>query len=148
MMSTLTLADLTLEDLLPHRDGMLFVREVLEVDSRKARTLFVVDKSWPMADEHGVHPLILVELAAQTAGVCNGWDRIQTNGLDSNQMGWLVAIKKADFFIDFLPFGSIVTGTAENTYSFENLREVSCELHLNDQLIGQAILQLFQANEQ
>lgn len=143
----MTLSDLTLEDLLPHRDGMLFVREVLEVDSNNARTLFLVDKSWPMADEQGVHPLILVELAAQTAGVCNGWDRIQTNGLDSNQMGWLVGIKKADFFIDSLPFGSIVTGTAENTHSFENLREVSCELYMNEQLIGKVTLLLFQANE-
>ena len=143
----MTLSDLTLEDLLPHRDGMLFVREVLEVDSRNARALFLVDKSWPMADEQGVHPLILVELAAQTAGVCNGWDRIQTNGLDSNQMGWLVGIKKADFFIDSLPFGRTIIGTAENTYIFENLREVSCALYMNDQMIGKATLLLFQANE-
>ncbi|MBU4262438.1 MAG: hypothetical protein KKC76_11305 [Proteobacteria bacterium] len=143
----MTLSDLILEDLLPHRDGMLLVREVLEVDSRMARALFLVDKSWPMADDQGVHPLIMVELAAQTAGVCNGWERIRTKGLDSNKMGWLVAIKKAEFFIDFLPFGASVTGTAENTYSFENLREVSCELRLNDQVIGKVILQVFQVDQ-
>lgn len=146
-MGTMTLSDLILEDLLPHRDGMLLVREVLEVDSRMARALFLVDKSWPMADDQGVHPLIMVELAAQTAGVCNGWERIRTKGLDSNKMGWLVAIKKAEFFIDFLPFGASVTGTAENTYSFENLREVSCELRLNDQVIGKVILQVFQVDQ-
>lgn len=147
-MSTTTLSELTLEDLLPHRGDMLLVKEVLEVDSKTARTLFLVDKSWPMADDHGVHPLILVELAAQTAGVCNGWERIKTHGLDSNQMGWLVAIKKADFFIDFLPFGSIIIARAENTYSFENLREVSCELHVDNKMIGSVTLQLFQANHQ
>lgn len=147
-MSTIALSDLTLEDLLPHRSGMLFVKEVLEVDSKKARALFLVEKSWPMADDRGVHPLILAELAAQTAGVCNGWNRIQTQGLNSNQTGWLVGIKKADFFIDSLPFGSTILGRAANTYSFENLREVSCELHMNDRLIGRAILQLFQANQQ
>ncbi len=147
-MHTPTLSDLTLEDLLPHRGNMLLVKEVLAVDSRNAQALFAVEQSWPMADGQGVHPLILVELAAQTAGVCNGWGRIQTQGRDSNQMGWLVAIKKADFFIDSLPFGAIITARAENTYSFENLREVSCELHMDDQLIGRATLQLFQANEQ
>ena len=147
-MSTTTLSDLTLEDLLPHRGNMLLVKEILEVDSKTARALFLVDSSWPMADENGVHPLILVELAAQTAGVCNGWDRIQTKGRDSNQMGWLVGIKKADFTVDSLPFGSIITARSENTYSFENLREVSCELAMDNQIIGRATLQLFQAGEQ
>jgi predicted hotdog family 3-hydroxylacyl-ACP dehydratase len=144
----MTLSGLTLEDLLPHRNGMLFVSEVLEVDSENARTLFRVEKSWPMADERGVHPLILVELAAQTAGVCHGWERIRTKGRDSNQMGWLVAIKKAEFFIDSLPFGGTVTGRTANTYSFENLREVTCELYMNGRLIGTATLQLFQADGQ
>jgi len=68
----------------------------------------VADGRWA-----GVHPLILVELAAQTAGVCNGWGRIQTQGRDSSQMGWLVAIKKAEFFIYSLPFGAMITARAE-----------------------------------
>lgn len=147
-MNTLTLSDLTLEDLLPHRGAMLLVGEVLAVDSRNATALFLVDTSWPMADEHGVHPLILVEMAAQTAGICNGWGRIQTKGRDSEQMGWLVAIKKAEFFIDSLPFGGVITAAAENTYSFESLREVSCELSMDNQIIGKTTLQLFQANQQ
>ncbi len=142
------LADITLEDLLPHRDGMLLISEIVEVDSDHARTRCLVQKSWPTADSEGVHPLILVEIAAQTAGVCNGWGRIQSKGLDSNQMGWLVGVKKADFFVDTLPLGALITATAENTYSFESLREVSCELRLNDAVIGQAILQLFQADQQ
>jgi len=144
-METLPLNDLTLEDLLPHRDGMMFVDEVLEVDRTHARTICRVDRYWPMADAQGVSSLILVELAAQTAGVCNGWDRIQTKGLDSDQMGWLVGVKKAEFFIDYLPFGGKIIATAENINSFENLREVSCQQYLDDKLIGRIILQLFQA---
>lgn len=146
-MPTPALSDLTLKDMLPHRDGMLLISEVLEVDTRQARTLSRVSRSWPMADAHGVHPLILVEIAAQTAGVCNGWERIRSKGLDSDPTGWLVAVKKADFFIDSLAFGDTVMARAENTYSFENLREVSCELHRENQTIGRATLQLFQANK-
>ena len=142
------LAGLTLEDLLPHRSPMLLLDTVLAVDGSHAVTRCVVSESWPLAGDGGVHPLILVELAAQTAGVCNGWDRIQTQGLDSNQMGWLVAIKKANFLIDILPFGGAIVARVENTYNFENLREISCELRLDDALIGQATLQLFQAREQ
>ena len=144
----LKMDDLRLEDLLPHRGRMLLVDDVVEVDSSHAVTRCVVSGSWPLVRDNAVHPLVLLELAAQTAGVCNGWDRIQTQGLDSNQMGWLVAIKKADFFINALPLGSAVIVRAENTYNFENLREISCELRLDDTLIGQATLQLFQAREQ
>ncbi len=144
-MDTLHLSDLTLKDLLPHRGLMMFVDEVLEVDSLHAVTLCRPQKSWPMAEAGGVHSLILIELAAQTAGVCNGWDRIQTKGLDSDQLGWLVGIKGADFFLDYLPFGSSVISRAENTYNFANLREVSCVQSMDNVLIARITLQLFQA---
>ncbi|KJR97484.1 MAG: hypothetical protein VR65_24295 [Desulfobulbaceae bacterium BRH_c16a] len=144
-MNTLPLTDLSLEDLLPHRDNMILVSEVLEVDCKHALTTCRVDPLWPMADEKGVPSLILVELAAQTAGVCNGWERIQTKGRDSDPTGWLVGIKKADFFIEYLPFGGSIVCSAENINSFENLREVFCEQHLDNALIGRITLQLFQA---
>lgn len=143
-MRPITLSDVTLEDLLPHRDSMMLVEEVLDVNSQSARARFVVKKSWPMADENGVHPLLLIELAAQTAGVCNGWDRILTKGVESDRMGWLVGIKKTDFFVDSLLFGNTIIGRAENTYNFGNLREVSCELCMDGTVIGTTILQLFQ----
>lgn len=144
-MDTVKLSDLTLEDLLPHRGKMLLVNEILEVDNTHALTLCRVEKFWPMAEGSGINPLILVELAAQTAGVCNGWDRIQAQGIDSDKTGWLVGVKKAEFFIDSLSFGDTILSSANNTYSFTNLREVSCEQHLNNILIGKTTLQLFQA---
>ncbi len=144
-MNTIKLSELTLEDLLPHRGNMMFVDEVLEVDAAHAVTICRAKKSWPMADDKGVNPLILIELAAQTAGVCNGWDRIQSKGIDSDKMGWLVGIKGADFFVDCLPFGGCVRSSAENTYNFSNLREVSCEQFMDNKLIAKITLQLFQA---
>lgn len=144
-MKTTSFTNLSLEDLLPHRGPMLLVTEVLEVDAEHAVTLCRVARSWPMAEASGIHPLILIELAAQTAGVCNGWDRVQTKGLDSDKMGWLVGIKKAEFFIDFLPIGSEIISSAENSYKFESLREVACRQHLDGQLVGIMTLQLFQA---
>ncbi len=135
---------LTLEDLLPHRGVMLLVGEVLEVDSRHAVTLSTVQATWPLADPQGVPSLLCVELAAQTAGVCNGWDRIQTQGLDSNQMGWLVAVKRAEFFIDHLPLGSTIKACAENTLVFEKFREITSQLFHQDQHIASVVLQIYQ----
>jgi predicted hotdog family 3-hydroxylacyl-ACP dehydratase len=145
-MTTPSFSDLTLEDLLPQRGDMLLIQEILEVDKTEARTLCRPKPSWPMADAGGVPPLILVELAAQTAGVCNGWDRIQTKGIDSEQMGWLVGIKKADFSIDHLPFGCDIISRARNTFRFDKLREVACKQHIGDRLISRITLQLYQAN--
>ncbi len=143
-MTKVLLSDVTLEDLLPHRGNMLLVEEVLEIDVTYARTHCQVRKTWPMADMNGVPNLILVELAAQSAGVCNGWDRIKTKGMDSEQKGWLVGVKKADFYIDSLPFGAEIISKAENTFNFGNLREVSCEQHMDKKKISSITLQLFQ----
>jgi predicted hotdog family 3-hydroxylacyl-ACP dehydratase len=144
-MSAIERADLMLEDLLPHRGAMLLVGQVLEVDAIHAVTLSTVLASWPLTDARGAESLICVELAAQTAGVCNGWDRIQTQGRDSDQMGWLVAVKRADFFIDRLPLGSRVEARSENTLVFDKFREITSELHQDGQLVASVVLQLYQA---
>lgn len=144
-MNVLQAAQLELEDLLPHRGKMLLIQEVLSVDSEQASTANKVRKSWPLASDDGVDSLVLIELAAQTAGVCNGWDRIHSVGMDSDKMGWLVGIKNADITIDLLPYGVTLTASAKNTLVFENFRESSCEIFLEDQQVASITLQLFQA---
>lgn len=139
------LADLTLEDLLPHRSGMLLLDTVVEVDTTRAVTLSTVASSWPLAGPLGAPALLCIELAAQTAGVCNGWDRIQTQGRESNQMGWLVAIKRAEFHIPLLPLGAVIRAEAQNTLVFANFRENSGRLFLDGRLAAEVILQLYQA---
>ena len=138
------LSDYTLEDLLPHRENMLLVDEIISVDESHSTTRSRVARTWPMADEDGVSPLIFVELAAQAAGVCNGWGRIQQLGRDSDKMGWLVAVKRAEFHIDQLPFGLPVTAKAENTMVFDKFREVTSHLYHEDVLLAEVVLQLYQ----
>jgi predicted hotdog family 3-hydroxylacyl-ACP dehydratase len=139
------MVDFTLEDLLPHREAMLLINEIVDVDGMHAVTLSKVAPSWPMAGQDGVPPQILVELAAQTAGVCNAWLRVQKQGLKSEQMGWLVAVKRADFYVDHLPFGLQVTARAENTLAFDKFREVTSQLQHKDRLLAEVVLQLYQA---
>lgn len=143
-MNQLSDSDLTLLDLLPHRGAMLLVEDILEVDRSQAEVRCTVRPSWPMAEAGGVPALILVELAAQSAGVCNGWDRILAQGRDSEKTGWLVGIKKAEFHLDTLPYGAEIVCRAENIHNFNNLREVSCEQRWNGRLIGSMTLQLYQ----
>ncbi len=139
------LSGFVLEDLLPHRRPMLLIGEILAVDSVTAVTLSKADRTWPMAGPDGVSPLIFVELAAQTAGVCNGWERIRKQGPESDQMGWLVGVKRAEFHVDLLPFDLPVTARARNTLAFEKFREVTSQLHHKDHLLAEVVLQLYQA---
>lgn len=144
-MNTFYQSGLSIEDLIPHRESMLLIDEVIEVDSSFAVTSSVIADGWPLSDDTGVHPLILVEIAAQAAGVCNGWDRIKIKGKESDKMGFLVAIKSAKFFVEQISFGDEIIARAENAFDFGNLREVSCTLYCREENIAEVILQLFQA---
>lgn len=137
-------ANLRIEDLLPHRGTLLLIEQVLEVTAAHARTLSTVRPEWPLTDARGAQSLICVELAAQTAGVCNGWSRIRSQGLDSDQSGWLVAVKQADFFVDRLPLGGRIEARAENTLVFDKFREVASQLSLDGRRTASVVLQLLQ----
>ena len=142
---TTEVSTLCLADLLPHRGNMLLIDDILEADESHAVTSTVISEFFPLLSEEGVDPLIMVELAAQTAGVCNGLDRIKAQGKDSSTMGWLVGIKRARFYIDCIPLGSTVVTRSENSHKYDNLREVSSVLHMEDIVIGELTLQLFKA---
>ena len=135
----------SLEELLPHRGRMLLVHEIVEMGTSHAVTKSVISDSFPLLTKDGVDPLIMVELAAQTAGVCNGLDRIQSMGKEATSMGWLVGVKRASFFIDSIPVGSTVVTGSKNVHNYDNLREVFSEVHMDGALIGEITLQLFKA---
>lgn len=136
----------SLEDILPHRGAMSLIDDVIIVEENYAVTEAIVSKSYPMADSRGVSPLILVELAAQTAGVCNGLSKLKTEGKDSSRKGWLVGVKRAQFFVDdSIAIGSRLVIRSENRHEFDMLREVFCVVHLGEVLLSEITLQLIQA---
>ncbi len=93
-------AGIRIEDLLPQRDRMLLIDEIIAVDDERAVTAATVTDQWPFYDANGVNPIVLIELVAQTAGVSNGWFRIKQRGKDSEKKGWLVGIKQSRFFVE------------------------------------------------
>lgn len=123
---------------------MLLIDDILEVDDTHAVTSSVIKKSYPLTNANGAEALIMVEFAAQTAGVCNGLDRIKAKGVDSSKMGWLVGIKRAQLHVDRIPMGITVRTRSENIHNYDNLREVSAVLHMDETLIGEITLQLYQ----
>lgn len=134
------------EDILPHREGMLLIDEIISVEDTYAVTETVIKESHPMAEKGGVSSLILLELAAQTAGVCNGLGKIKSDGKEASRKGWLVGVKRAQFFVDdLIAFGSRLVIRSENRHEFDMLREVFCVVHLDGTLLGEITLQLIEA---
>jgi predicted hotdog family 3-hydroxylacyl-ACP dehydratase len=144
---SVTELDLSIEDLLPHRGRMLLLGEVLQADKALAVSRQTVSGRWPLCDGEGVDPIVLIELVAQTAGICNGLDRVATHGAEADRKGWLVGVKKAILEIDHLPLGAEIVVTAKNHFVFDSFREIGGTAHLGDRQIAEVVLQVVRAEE-
>jgi len=138
--------DLNLEDLLPHRDRMLLIDEIIEVDDNAAVTSATVTEQWPLFDGRAVNALILIELVAQTAGINNSWVRIKKRGQHSEKKGWLVGIKQSRFFVDSVFLNDQIITRAENQFEYESYRHISGIARIGDAIVGEFSLQLFQTD--
>ena len=56
----MALPNYSIEDLLPHRNSMLLIQEILEGDPKAAVSRAVVNENWPLYDGHRVSSLVLI----------------------------------------------------------------------------------------
>ncbi|MFC1814824.1 hypothetical protein ACFL0M_02550 [Thermodesulfobacteriota bacterium] len=136
--------DIRIENLLPHRDRLLLVDEIIAVNDKSAVTSATVTDQWPFFDGKAVNPLILLELTAQTAGINNGWVRMKEQGQDSEKKGWLVGIKQSRFFIDAIPINTRIITHSENQFEFEGYRHILGSARIGPDIVAEIELQLIQ----
>lgn len=137
--------DHNIKDLLPHREPMLLVTDVICVDDHKAVTRGVVKKSWPLCDSGRVDPLVLIELVAQTAGIHNGWMREKQEGPAVDKKGWIVGIKHADLPTTGIALGTRLITCSKNRFKFEGFREVHGTVEIEGTVIAEITLQLLRS---
>ena len=132
-----------IENLIPHRERLKLIDTIVSVDQEHAVTRATVKENWPLLSGDGVCSILLVELAAQTAGVCIGWnEKMKTGGPQGEASGWLVGIKKAHFHIDTIPLNTCITIRSENRLVVENYKEIAATAHIGKLLVGDIILQI------
>lgn len=141
------LANFSIEDLLPHRNSMLLIEKILEGGPNAAMSSAVVNENWPLFDGSSVNSLILIELAAQTAGICAGWARIQERGLESDKKSWLVGIKRADFIVDTLNLNDCIVTHAVNSFKYEGYRQITATARVGSAVVGEIEMQAIQADD-
>ena len=142
----MTVTHYIIEDLLTHRSGMLLIEEILEGTPERAVSSAVVNQNWPLFDGSRVNALILIELAAQTAGICAGLARINERGLNSDKKSWLVGIKRSCFLVDALGLNDNIITCAENSYEYEGYRQIMSTARVGSKVVGEIELQAIQAD--
>ncbi len=137
--------NLTAEDLLPHSGKMLLIDEVLELGAETAVSRSQVNADWPLVEGQSAGTLLIVELVAQTSGLSNAYTLVQQSGLTADTKGWVVGIKKAHFYVDALPMGAWIVTRAVNTFKFDEFVEITGDARIDDEIIGEVVLQVMKA---
>ncbi|MFO7802084.1 MAG: hypothetical protein R6V55_07300 [Desulfovermiculus sp.] len=137
------------EQLIPHRGNMRLIEAAQEVTNRYASSISTVRETWPLQQENGVSPLVLIELVAQTSALTVGWEDFQKNcQAGDKSRGWLVGIKKARFFIDLLPMESCITTTCEIISSMDGYSVIQGAAYIGPELGGEVTLQVLRADKE
>ena len=132
-----------IEDLIPHRERLKLIDTITFVDQEHAVTRATVKESWPLYSGDAVSAIVLIELAAQTAGVCIGWNqKMKSDGPKGEAKGWLVGIKNARFYVNTIPLDSCITTRSENRLVVENYKEIAASASIGEKLVGEISLQI------
>ncbi len=129
-----------IESLIPHREPIKIITEVIELQDDKGWTAAVVNENWPLCDGQSVRCLVLIEAIAQTAAVVAGYKQKKEGG-GGGVKGWLVGIKSADFKRDRIPLGTRVSIFVRSVYSLEHYAVIEGTVKSGDEVLLAAVLQ-------
>jgi len=139
---------LAIEDLIPHRDRMKLIEEILDITDDSAVTSATVSEQWPLVQDGGADPIVIIEIVAQTAAVHVSCKKGPCGSEGGG--GRLVGIKNADFFTDSIPLQAVLITTVRDLYSAENYTVLEGTVRQNDELIGRVEIQVirFESGEE
>ncbi len=132
----------TIEDFIPHRDRMRLIDDIVEVDDDHCVTQSVASPLWPLCDGERINSIIIVELVAQTASAFVGW--LRRNKVKMGGKGFIVGIKKADFFVPDIPVGSRLRTSCKMRVTLDNAYgEFEGDVKDGNTSYGHVLLQTF-----
>jgi predicted hotdog family 3-hydroxylacyl-ACP dehydratase len=134
-----------IETLIPHRDRMRLISEVLWVDEEKAVTSATAKDTWPLFDGGSVDTLVTIELVAQTAALMEGWKRLQSKR--GGATGWLVGIKNAEFGSMHIPVNETVVTEVRRSYALEGYAVFTGTVSIGSEIVATILIQAFRPEE-
>jgi predicted hotdog family 3-hydroxylacyl-ACP dehydratase len=130
-----------IEALIPHRDRMRLIGEVMAVDDDRAVTSSAVTEEWPLYCDGSVDTLVTIELVAQTAAILEGWKRLQSGR--GGASGWLVGIKTADFRLPRVPLHATLITEARKDYAMESYAVFEGTVRMGTEVVAVVSMQAF-----
>lgn len=134
--------NVAIEQLIPHRDRMKLVDDIVDIRDDAAVTRATVSPRWPLIHKGRTSPVVLVELVAQTAAVCIGWKETRGGDSAADGRGVLVGIKSADFFTDHLTVGQVIRTEAVIGFTMEHYTEIRGTTTIDGAPAAEIILQV------
>ncbi|MEH6763914.1 ABC transporter permease [Aequorivita antarctica] len=95
------ISNIDVSNFLPHREPMLMVTSVLEIDDNSVTTLFLISKDCIFLKDGKLSETGLIENAAQAASAVVGqsfFEKDDLEGKGNKLVGYISAIKKVEIF--------------------------------------------------
>lgn len=136
-------AEFPLEDYLLQRDRMMLIDVIVDTDGEKATTRSVTTRQWPLYENGGINPIVIVELVAQTAGASIRFEEIRTRKDENNKGGgFIVGIKEAFFFMPAIPVDTTIITHSSKERVHLNYAEYSGFSTVDNTEAGRVTLQV------
>ncbi len=132
-----------IESLLPHREPMLLLESIEQIDGDKTISKTCVRQTWPLLYQGKVYSFIIVELIAQTAGAGRTLKNRMEEKYINRKQGWIVGIKSALFHCEEIKVGSVLSIETGVSIEYENYIEITGRVMHESELIGEAVIQVF-----
>ncbi|MFC1888476.1 hypothetical protein ACFL4G_01845 [Thermodesulfobacteriota bacterium] len=130
-----------IEDLIPHRDRMKLIDEILEIADNRCVTRAVVNRNWPLCEKGFVSTIILIEVVAQTASALIGWERKNEERIGGH--GLLVGVKRAEWTASRLPVGVCLVSRVETLHKQANYAVFKGIVEVDSDLRAEVHIQAF-----
>jgi predicted hotdog family 3-hydroxylacyl-ACP dehydratase len=146
----MTIADgnipMDVEALIPHRDRMKLIDGILDISDEGATTTARVSDRWPLYEAGSVDSIVLIELVAQTAAVHISGRR-EGGRNTADRRGWMVGIKKADFFRDRIPVDTVLKTAVKNLNKMDLYSVLAGEVYAGADLLCRAQIQVLRESD-
>ncbi|MCF8110530.1 MAG: hypothetical protein K9J85_03480 [Desulfobacteraceae bacterium] len=127
---------------------MKLLDEIVEVDAQKAVARSVTTDKWPLAEQDGILPVVVVELVAQTAGINIRWEEFrEAGGREKEGGGLLVGVKEAVFHVKRIPLDATIITCAAKKYAYMNYAVYQGFSQIGEQILGRAMIQVLRTDE-
>lgn len=133
-----------IEALIPHREPIKVITEVVELHENSGTAAAIVNERWPLYDGRAVSALTLIEAIAQTSAIVEGHKRMLAG--KGAIKGWLVGIKSAEFSADSIPVNTPITVQVDSVHSFDNYGVIEGVVKSGDEILLKAVLQAIRLN--